>query len=448
MSDFLGAPSPPRRPPARRGSDASGFSSASAKSLNNPASSATETVDRRVQRRIDVCGRLGRGAYGIVWKGIERRGKRRVVALKKCFNAFASSSDAQRIYREVSYLLKLRGHVNVVQLRHVIRAKHDLDVYLVFEYMETDLHAVIRADLLEDVHKKYIAYQLLKALKYIHSAGVVHRDIKPGNVLVDARGHVALTDFGLCALGVHEDGAPLRSFCGTVTYMAPELLVGHAYGTSVDWWALGALVFEIAAGRPPFEDHNRRRMFYAILHLPPPFPLDFSNELIDLLAGLLEKRPDRRLGVRRPEAEAEAKTVTPQQQPPLVTPRRRLLFSQLLTRTKGDADTADLDAPPTPQADEAPPPPPPPESWDEDEPPPNMEPMAACAMEEPAPKAAPWAIVCPRPAIMPPPCCCGWPSAKPCCCCACTAPPAPGGGKSAGQGSPMAVVSSVSMFHQ
>ena len=96
-----------------------------------------EHVERRVQRRIDVCGRLGRGAYGIVWKGIERRGKRRVVALKKCFNAFASSSDSQRTYREISYLLKLRGHVNVITLRHVIRAKHDLDIYLVFEYMET-----------------------------------------------------------------------------------------------------------------------------------------------------------------------------------------------------------------------------------------------------------------------------------------------------------------------
>ena len=106
------------------------------------------------------------------------------MALKKCYDAFRSSEDGQATYREVMYLTEMAGHDNIVRLLQVIKGENNRDVYLVFEYMETDLYSLIRADeahgILQDVHKKYMVYQLLKAVKYMHSADLVHRDIKPG----------------------------------------------------------------------------------------------------------------------------------------------------------------------------------------------------------------------------------------------------------------------------
>ena len=132
-----------------------------------------------------------------MWKAVEKR-SHNVVALKKCFDAFRNSTDAQRTFREIMYLQKLSGHENIIRLQHIIKAENDRDIYLTFDHMETDLHAVIRAAILEDIHKKYIIYQLLKALKYMHSGDLLHRDIKPSNLLLNSDCHVKLCDFGLC----------------------------------------------------------------------------------------------------------------------------------------------------------------------------------------------------------------------------------------------------------
>jgi mitogen-activated protein kinase 15 len=101
----------------------------------------SEEIDAHVLRRFEVCQRLGKGAYGIVWKAIDKRTKQ-TVALKKCFDAFRNATDSQRVYREVEYLRQLgagKGHDNVIRLNQVIRAENDKDLYLTFEYMETDL---------------------------------------------------------------------------------------------------------------------------------------------------------------------------------------------------------------------------------------------------------------------------------------------------------------------
>lgn len=117
----------------------------------------TEEIESHVLKRYEILQRLGKGAYGVVWKAMDKK-TREIVALKKIFDAFQNSTDAQRTYREIMFLQHLRAHDNIVELMNVLKAENDKDIYLVFDYMETDLHAVIRAHILEDIHKQYVIY--------------------------------------------------------------------------------------------------------------------------------------------------------------------------------------------------------------------------------------------------------------------------------------------------
>ena len=102
------------------------------------ASSMSEEIDRHVLRKYDVVQKLGKGAYGIVWRAVDKRTKE-VVALKKIFDAFQNATDAQRTFREVMFLQEMKGHEHIVTLTNVLKADNDRDIYLVFEFMETDL---------------------------------------------------------------------------------------------------------------------------------------------------------------------------------------------------------------------------------------------------------------------------------------------------------------------
>ena len=141
---------------------------------------------RQLYSQRKLFAKLGKGAYGIVWKAVEKK-NREPVAIKKVFDAFSNATDAQRTFREVNFLLEIgqAGHDNIVKLINLKRAYNNRDIYMIFEYMETDLHTVIRAMICEEVHRIFITYQILRALKYVHSAGIIHRDIKPSNILIN-----------------------------------------------------------------------------------------------------------------------------------------------------------------------------------------------------------------------------------------------------------------------
>ena len=154
-----------------------------------------EEVEQAIKDEFEVVTKLGSGAYGHVYK-VRHIKTQEVFALKKVFSAFQNEVDSQRTYREIVYLSKLR-HKNIIRLKKVIRASNDMDLYLLFEFMESDLFYAIKENLLNDLHKKYIIYQLARCLKHVHRSGLVHRDVKPSNVLINPSCEVKLCDFGL-----------------------------------------------------------------------------------------------------------------------------------------------------------------------------------------------------------------------------------------------------------
>lgn len=230
----------------------------------------------------------------VAWSSVITR---HVVALKKCFNVLSRPIDAQRAYREIMYLQALDGHDNIIKMHHVIRAENDQDIYLTFEYMQADLHAVVRAGVLEPIHTKYVVYQLLKALKFVHSAGVVHRDVRPSNLLINKNCHLRLCDFGLArSLEMKLDtieNPKLTDYVASRWYRAIELLLGCShYSFAVDIWGVGCVYAEMLLKHPVFPGTSTIDQIAKILELiGRPSACDINSVQSAYATTLLEMLP-------------------------------------------------------------------------------------------------------------------------------------------------------------
>jgi len=142
----------------------------------------------------------------------------------------------------------------------------------------------------------FYAAEIVLAISYVHELGIIYRDLKPENVLLDAKGHVRLTDFGLSKEGINNSSSGATSFCGTPEYLAPEILNRQGHGRAVDWWSLGALLYEMLTGLPPFYCRDREKLFEKIRKSELNYPRYLSSNAQKLLRGLLTRDPNKRLG--------------------------------------------------------------------------------------------------------------------------------------------------------
>ncbi|CAA2982779.1 mitogen-activated kinase 19-like [Olea europaea subsp. europaea] len=201
---------------------------------------------------------IGKGSYGVVCAAIDTHTGEKV-AIKKITDIFEHISDAIRILREIK-LLRLLRHPDIVEIKRIMvppSRREFRDIYVVFELMESDLHQVIKAnDDLTHEHHRFFLYQMLRALKYMHTANVYHRDLKPKNILANANCKLKICDFGLARVAFSDTPTTIfwTDYVATRWYRAPELCGSFfsKYTPAIDIWSIGCIFAEVLTGKPLF----------------------------------------------------------------------------------------------------------------------------------------------------------------------------------------------------
>jgi serine/threonine protein kinase len=235
---------------------------------------------------------LGRGYYGKVMlcREIETNTCFAIKSVRK--SRLLEKNKVHTIVSERNILTHI-DHPFIISLKMAFQTPSKF--YFVLEYAPGGelFYHLRRCGSFRVEQVKLYAAEIALALDHLHQLGIVYRDLKPENLLLDAAGHVKLTDFGLSkdlTAAIEETS----TFCGTAEYLAPEIIRHIPYGKAVDWWMMGTLMFELLFGTPPFASENRMTMFKNICNSEVPFPVSANPEAVSLISRLLVKDPKQR----------------------------------------------------------------------------------------------------------------------------------------------------------
>uniref|UniRef100_A0A3B5QTU3 Ribosomal protein S6 kinase n=1 Tax=Xiphophorus maculatus TaxID=8083 RepID=A0A3B5QTU3_XIPMA len=241
---------------------------------------------------------LGKGGYGKVFqvRKVVGAAAGKIFAMKVLKKAMIvrNAKDTAHTKAERNILEEVK-HPFIVDLIYAFQTGGKL--YLILEYLsggELFMQLEREGIFMEDTACFYLA-EISMALGHLHQKGIIYRDLKPENIMLNSQGHVKLTDFGLCKESIH-DGTVTHTFCGTIEYMAPEILLRSGHNRAVDWWSLGALMYDMLTGAPPFTGENRKKTIDKILKCKLSLPPYLTQEARDLLKRLLKRNASSRLG--------------------------------------------------------------------------------------------------------------------------------------------------------
>ncbi|XP_074224113.1 ribosomal protein S6 kinase alpha-2 isoform X4 [Camelus bactrianus] len=239
---------------------------------------------------------LGQGSYGKVFlvRKVKGSDAGQLYAMKVLKKATLKVRDRVRSKMERDILAEV-NHPFIVKLHYAFQTEGKL--YLILDFLRGgDLFTRLSKEVMfteEDV-KFYLA-ELALALDHLHGLGIIYRDLKPENILLDEEGHIKITDFGLSKEAIDHDKRAY-SFCGTIEYMAPEVVNRRGHTQSADWWSFGVLMFEMLTGSLPFQGKDRKETMALILKAKLGMPQFLSTEAQSLLRALFKRNPCNRLG--------------------------------------------------------------------------------------------------------------------------------------------------------
>ncbi|XP_063081397.1 protein kinase C iota type-like [Cavia porcellus] len=242
---------------------------------------------------------LGRGSYGKVLLA-RHKTTDHLYAMKVVRK---DDENLSRLQVEKQIMEKSLNHPYLVGLHSCIETPTRF--FFILDYISGgDLtYHLQQFGIFPEAHVRFYSGEISLAIKFLHEHEILHRDLKLENLLLDADGHIKVTDFNLCKAGL-KAGEKTNSFCGTLSYLAPEIIRGESYGFSVDWWNLGTVMFEMMVGEPPYpfadspknSDLNTYKVLQSMLEREVHIPHHLSVEARSILKGLLKKEPEGRLG--------------------------------------------------------------------------------------------------------------------------------------------------------
>ncbi|KAL0829487.1 hypothetical protein ABMA28_004249 [Loxostege sticticalis] len=237
---------------------------------------------------------LGKGTFGKVVLSREK-GTGKLYAMKILKKNVIIQKDEVAHTITENRVLKKTKHPFLTSLRYSFQTVDR--VCFVMEYAnggELFFH-LSRERSFSEERTRFYGAEIVSALGYLHGEGIIYRDLKLENLLLDKDGHIKIADFGLCKVNITY-GRTTKTFCGTPEYLAPEVLEDTDYGPAVDWWGVGVVMYEMACGRLPFYNRDHDVLFSLIMNEEVRFPRALSAACRCLLAGLLTKEPTKRLG--------------------------------------------------------------------------------------------------------------------------------------------------------